>query len=115
MTCDQCFESLSAQLDGELTGADQQAMELHLESCHYCQSMRDRLFDLSGQLKTQAFPPASPETAAQLSKVALERCSAFAFAPQVGKVGSLNVAAATAIALYEARRQEWTAAPPSPG
>ncbi|MEZ5261474.1 MAG: TrmH family RNA methyltransferase [Acidimicrobiales bacterium] len=50
-----------------------------------------------------------------LSKVALERCSAFAFAPQVGKVGSLNVAAATAIALYEARRQEWTAAPPSPG
>ncbi|MCA9794087.1 MAG: zf-HC2 domain-containing protein, partial [Candidatus Eremiobacteraeota bacterium] len=73
MTCDQCFESLSAQLDGELTGADQQAMELHLESCHYCQSMRDRLFDLSGQLKTQAFPPASPETAAQLSKVALEQ------------------------------------------
>lgn len=43
-----------------------------------------------------------------LSKAMLEACDAFAFAPQVGKVGSLNVSAATAIALYEARRQEWT-------
>ncbi len=43
-----------------------------------------------------------------LSKAMLEGCDAFTFAPQVGKVGSLNVAAATAIALYEARRQEWT-------
>ena len=43
-----------------------------------------------------------------LSKTSLEGCASFAFAPQVGKVGSLNVAAAAAIALYEARRQEWT-------
>ncbi len=43
-----------------------------------------------------------------LSKAMLEGCDAFTFAPQVGKVGSLNVSAAAAIALYEARRQEWT-------
>lgn len=43
-----------------------------------------------------------------LSKAMLQACDRFAFAPQLGRVGSLNVAAATAIALYEARRQEWT-------
>jgi tRNA (guanosine-2'-O-)-methyltransferase len=31
--------------------------------------------------------------------------------PQLGRVGSLNVAVAAAIALYETRRQEW--APPT--
>lgn len=45
-----------------------------------------------------------------LSRAMLAGCDRFAFAPQVGKVGSLNVAAAAAISLYEARRQEWTAA-----
>jgi tRNA (guanosine-2'-O-)-methyltransferase len=34
----------------------------------------------------------------------------IAYIPQVGRVGSLNVAAATAIALAEARRREWDAA-----
>ncbi len=31
-----------------------------------------------------------------------------AFVPQLGRVGSLNVAAATAIACYEVRRRRWT-------
>ncbi|MEQ8839706.1 MAG: TrmH family RNA methyltransferase [Acidimicrobiales bacterium] len=34
-------------------------------------------------------------------------CDQTAFIPQLGKVGSLNVAAATAIAIYEARRRSW--------
>jgi tRNA (guanosine-2'-O-)-methyltransferase len=34
-----------------------------------------------------------------------------AYIPQVGRVGSLNVAAAAAIALAEARRQEWAGQP----
>jgi tRNA (guanosine-2'-O-)-methyltransferase len=34
-----------------------------------------------------------------------------AFLPQLGRVGSLNVATATSIALYELRRREWTARP----
>ena len=37
-----------------------------------------------------------------------------AYIPQVGKVGSLNVAAAAAIALAEARRQEWASLQPDP-
>jgi len=37
-----------------------------------------------------------------------------AYIPQVGRVGSLNVAAAAAIALAEARRHEWTAPHPDP-
>lgn len=35
-------------------------------------------------------------------------CEAQAFLPQLGRVGSLNVAAATAIACYEVRRRRWS-------
>jgi len=35
-------------------------------------------------------------------------CDEIAFIPQLGKVGSLNVATAAAIAIYEARRRSWT-------
>ena len=37
------------------------------------------------------------------------RCDIVGYIPQLGRVGSLNVAAATAVALYEARRQGWQA------
>ncbi|MCU4184795.1 hypothetical protein K6U06_10535 [Acidiferrimicrobium sp. IK] len=43
-----------------------------------------------------------------LSQATLAACDAVAFLPQLGRVGSLNVATATAIALYELRRREWT-------
>jgi tRNA (guanosine-2'-O-)-methyltransferase len=43
-----------------------------------------------------------------LSKGGLAACDAVGFVPLLGKVGSLNVATATAIALYEVRRQTWT-------
>jgi tRNA (guanosine-2'-O-)-methyltransferase len=42
-----------------------------------------------------------------ISAAALRACNAIAYLPQLGKVGSLNVAVAASIALYEARRQEW--------
>jgi tRNA (guanosine-2'-O-)-methyltransferase len=42
-----------------------------------------------------------------LPPAALTQCDAAVYVPQVGKVASLNVAAATSIALYEVRRQTW--------
>lgn len=44
-----------------------------------------------------------------LSPASLHGCDAVAFVPQLGRVGSLNVAHAAAIAVYELRRREWTA------
>ena len=46
-----------------------------------------------------------------LSKACLALCDDLAYLPQIGPVGSLNVATAASIALYEARRQEWTRSP----
>lgn len=42
-----------------------------------------------------------------LAPATLAACDAVGFVPQLGRVGSLNVAVATAIAVYETRRQEW--------
>ena len=47
-----------------------------------------------------------------LSSSALSMCSSVAFIPLLGKVGSLNVASAASIAMYEVRRQQWTAYSP---
>lgn len=43
-----------------------------------------------------------------LSKAGLAACDAFGFLPQLGKVGSLNVATAASIAIYEWARQQWS-------
>lgn len=45
------------------------------------------------------------------SAALLAAADVVAYIPQPGKVGSLNVASATAIALAEARRREWAAEP----
>ncbi|MFC6886104.1 MULTISPECIES: RNA methyltransferase [Actinomadura] len=42
------------------------------------------------------------------SPALLAAADAVAYIPQIGRVGSLNVAVATAVALAEARRREWT-------
>jgi tRNA (guanosine-2'-O-)-methyltransferase len=44
-----------------------------------------------------------------LTTAVLAAADALAFIPQLGKIGSLNVAAAASIAIYEARRQCWPA------
>jgi len=44
-----------------------------------------------------------------LSKEVLAGADALAYIPQLGKIGSLNVGTAAAIAMYETRRAEWTA------
>ena len=38
----------------------------------------------------------------------LSACDAVGYIPQLGRVGSLSVAAAAAIAIYEVRRRQWT-------
>jgi tRNA (guanosine-2'-O-)-methyltransferase len=43
-----------------------------------------------------------------LSPKTLAACDELAYIPQLGKVGSLNVAHAAAIGIYEARRRHWT-------
>lgn len=47
-----------------------------------------------------------------LSGPVLAACDALAFIPQLGRVGSLNVATAASIAVYEARRQGWPGGDP---
>jgi tRNA (guanosine-2'-O-)-methyltransferase len=48
-----------------------------------------------------------------LSAGGLAACDAVAYLPMLGKIGSLNVATAAAIAMYEVRRQEWTSSHPA--
>lgn len=48
-----------------------------------------------------------------LSSAALAGCDQLAYVPQLGRVGSLNVAQAAGIAIYEVRRQSWMAPGPS--
>ena len=54
-----------------------------------------------------------------LSPALLVHCGLVAYVPQVGRVGSLNVATAASVALYDVRRREWstpiTDPDPSPG
>ncbi|MQA96751.1 MAG: TrmH family RNA methyltransferase [Streptosporangiales bacterium] len=49
------------------------------------------------------------------SPALLEAVATTTYIPQVGRVGSLNVAVATAVALGEARRREWARPATDPG
>jgi tRNA (guanosine-2'-O-)-methyltransferase len=48
-----------------------------------------------------------------LAPATLAACDLVGFIPQLGRVGSLNVSTATAIAVYEFRRRDWTEPPTS--
>lgn len=43
-----------------------------------------------------------------LTSAVLDACDRVAFLPQLGRIGSLNVATATSIACYELRRRAWS-------
>ena len=49
-----------------------------------------------------------------LGPAALDACDAVGFIPQLGRVGSLNVATAAAVACYEVRRRSWNVPGTSP-
>jgi len=42
-----------------------------------------------------------------LARATVDACDHVAFLPMLGRVGSLNVATATALAIYEVRRRSW--------
>ena len=81
----------------------------------------DSVIQLSGtramrQVDGVVWAAAAMATPANLGTLAAEgfelaAVSSAAYIPQVGRVGSLNVAVAAAIALAEARRREWTSPP----
>jgi tRNA (guanosine-2'-O-)-methyltransferase len=48
-----------------------------------------------------------------ISQAGLAACDAIGYIPLTGRVGSLNVASAAAIACYEVRRQHWATADPA--
>lgn len=60
MTCDECFEAVSASVDGELPGDEREAMHEHLDDCADCQRLRARLLSLSAEMKVQPFPEPGP-------------------------------------------------------
>jgi tRNA (guanosine-2'-O-)-methyltransferase len=43
-----------------------------------------------------------------LARATVEACDHVAFLPMLGRVGSLNVATAAALAIYEVRRRSWS-------
>jgi tRNA (guanosine-2'-O-)-methyltransferase len=49
-----------------------------------------------------------------LARGTIAACDVVAYLPMVGKVGSLNVAQAGAVAMAEVRRQEWMRPAPAP-
>jgi anti-sigma factor RsiW len=71
MTCDECFEAVSASVDGELPADDHEAMNEHLDGCSDCQRLRARLLSLSAEMKGQPFREPEPEAVKALTEAAL--------------------------------------------
>ena len=70
------------------------------------------LHELDLPRRRRAWPSATRTTASR--RPCLARCDDVAYLPQLGPIGSLNVATAAAIAMYEVRRREWTRPRPVP-
>ena len=51
-----------------------------------------------------------PSGSTRSTAAVLDAAERAVFIPQLGRIGSLNVATAASIALYEARRQAWPGA-----
>ena len=46
MNCDEMVELISAHIDGELSPAEQQVLEQHLNQCPQCSSLQQRLLHM---------------------------------------------------------------------
>lgn len=59
MNCDEMVELISAHIDGELSPAEQQVLEQHLNQCSQCSSLQQRLLHMEkgfAQIPQQAAP-----------------------------------------------------------
>ena len=54
-------DSISGYLDGELTQADRQRVELHIESCTQCRKIYDEMSSLRDSVSQLSFGELSPE------------------------------------------------------
>jgi anti-sigma factor (TIGR02949 family) len=69
--CDWCEEVLQPYLDRELTDAEMQEAEKHLDTCSYCRK-RYRFEESLRRYVRQAVDPMSAEMRARLSDLRLE-------------------------------------------
>lgn len=106
MGCDRLVEwSHEATVEAALAAASQRAMTIvGVELAHGAVPIFD--LDLTGPICLVV-----GHEDRGLSASALAGCHQIGFVPQLGRVGSLNVAQAASIAIYEARRQVWVSPP----
>lgn len=60
VTCDPYRELISAQIDGELDGADETRLQLHLDTCASCQSYRDDAWSLRRSFQVRSVEVSEP-------------------------------------------------------
>ena len=65
-------------------------------------------------LAERRLPRRRPRGPRPVHRSRLTACDAIGYLPMLGKIGSLNVATAASMAMYEVRRQEWTPSRHSP-
>ena len=91
----------SGELSGWLVGDGPRVLAVHGGPGMNYDYLDAAVLELAARFRVATFQQRG------LAPSTLDACDAVAYLPMLGKVGSLNVATATAIALYELRRQRW--------
>jgi len=73
MDCDEALILLSAQLDGELSGFEQRALQDHLEGCTSCRTASEELQTLQSEVRRLPTPSAPPELWPRVASVLAQR------------------------------------------
>lgn len=66
LTCEQIQAALSAQLDGEDPGLDQDVLEAHVAGCAQCQAFYSQAALFNRKLHMQSEPPVAPDLSATI-------------------------------------------------
>jgi len=70
--CDWCEEVLQPYLDRDLTDAERQTVETHLEECKWCDDRYKFETDLRRLVRQAVFEPMDPALKLKLSELRLE-------------------------------------------